>query len=77
MKTMTCTQLGGACETEFHAETFEEMAAMSKNHGMEMREDPAHQEAMQKMMELMQDSDAMAKWFAERQEAFEALPEDS
>ena len=26
MKHMTCRQLGGACETEFFAETFEEMA---------------------------------------------------
>jgi len=32
---MTCNQLGGACEKEFRAETFEEMAKMSKQHGME------------------------------------------
>ena len=31
MKTMTCKQLGGACNLEFKAETFEEIAEMSKN----------------------------------------------
>jgi len=36
MKTMTCNQLGGACDKEFQANTFEEMAEMSKKHGMEM-----------------------------------------
>ena len=29
MKTMTCKQLGGACEKEFHANTFEEIGASS------------------------------------------------
>lgn len=36
MKTMTCKQLGGACGLAFHANTFDEMAELSKNHGMEM-----------------------------------------
>jgi hypothetical protein len=36
MKTMTCKQLGGACDKEFHANSFEEIAGMSKKHGMEM-----------------------------------------
>ncbi len=30
MKTMTCRQLGGACDKKFHAETFDEMAELSK-----------------------------------------------
>ena len=30
MKTMTCKQLGGACDKEFHGNTFEEMAEQSK-----------------------------------------------
>lgn len=37
MKTMTCKQLGGACDKEFHTETFEEMAELSKKHGMVWR----------------------------------------
>jgi hypothetical protein len=33
MKTMTCKQLGGACDLEFHSDTFEEM---SNQNGMEI-----------------------------------------
>jgi hypothetical protein len=36
MRTMTCKQLGGACDLEFHADTFDEIGALSKNHGMDM-----------------------------------------
>ena len=36
MKTMTCNQLGGDCDLEFHADTFDEIAEASKKHGMEM-----------------------------------------
>ena len=56
MKSMTCKQLGGACDKEFRAATFEEIAEMSKRHGMEMfqQKDSAHLEAMGKMQVLMQ-----------------------
>lgn len=78
MKTMTCKQLGGACDLEFHANTFEEMAEKSKQHGMEMfqKQDQAHLEAMQKMQGLMKDPNAMQKWFSEKKEEFESLPEN-
>lgn len=78
MKTMTCQQLGGACDQEFTAETFEEIAELSKNHGMEMFQkcDPAHLEAMEKMKALMQDPAAMQKWFGDKQKQFEALPHE-
>ena len=48
MKAMTCKQLGGACELEFRASTFEEMAELSKKHAMEMHQqnDVAHLKAM-------------------------------
>ena len=36
MKTMTCNQLGGACDLEFSADTFDEIAAKSQQHGKEM-----------------------------------------
>jgi hypothetical protein len=36
MKTMTCKHLGGACDQTFTANTFDEIAALSKKHGMEM-----------------------------------------
>ncbi len=78
MKTMTCKQLGGACDEVFSAETFEEMADLSKQHGMAMfqQQDAAHLEAMAKMQELMQSPEAMQNWFEARRQEFEALPED-
>ena len=81
MKTMTCNQLGGACDKEFHAETFEEISEMSKQHGMEMfqKNDKDHLEAMNKMRALMvsSDSDAMKNWMNAKQEEFNALPDSS
>lgn len=77
MKTMTCKQLGGASNKEFHAETFKEMAELSKQHGIEMfqHQDAAHFEAMKKMQELMKDPEEMKKWFESRLKEFDALPE--
>ena len=75
MKTMTCNDLAGACDLEFHAESFDEIAEMSKKHGMEMFEqgDQAHLEAMEKMKELMSDPDAMKEWFGSVQTMFDRL----
>jgi hypothetical protein len=75
MKTMTCKELGGACDLEFHAETFEEMAEMSKAHGMEMfeKKDPAHLKAMEEMQALMSEPAKMQAWFEGKQKEFEAL----
>ncbi len=55
METMTCKDLAGACDLGFHAEAFDEIAEMSKKHGMEMFEqgDQAHLDAMGKMKALM------------------------
>ena len=75
---MTCKQLGGACDMKFCAGTFEEMAEMSKKHGMEMYEkgDEAHLKVMNEMRGLMSDPEAMKKWMADKREEFEALPEE-
>ncbi len=78
MKTMTCNQLGGACEKEFKANTFEEIEEMSKRHGMEMfqKGDEAHLNAMKKMKQLMTTPDALKEWFDSKRREFEALSED-
>lgn len=77
MKTMNCKQLGGACEKEFHANTFEEIAEMSKQHGMEMfqEKDEAHLKAMNDMRELMKSPEAMSEWFERKRKQFKALPD--
>ncbi len=78
MKTMTCKQLGGACNKEFHANTFEEIAEMSKKHGMEMfqKGDKEHLKAMNEMQELMKSQEAMKEWFENKKREFEAMPMD-
>ena len=78
MKTMTCKQLGGACDVEFHADTFEEMADQSKRHGVKMFQsgDEGHLQAMNEMQELMQIPDAMTEWFENKRKEFDALPEN-
>lgn len=78
MKTMTCNQLGGACDASFSAETFEEMANICQEHGKEMflKQDPAHLEAIQAMQVLMQDPEKMQQWFEGKREEFLAAPDD-
>jgi predicted small metal-binding protein len=78
MKTMTCKQLGGACDLEFHANSFAEIAEQSKKHGMEMfqKGDEDHLRAMNEMKALMQNPEAMKEWFESKKREFDALPED-
>jgi predicted small metal-binding protein len=78
MKTMTCKQLGGACDKEFHANSFEEIAEQSKKHGMEMfqKGDKAHLDAMNEMRGLMKDPKAMEEWFENKRKEFDAVPDD-
>ncbi len=78
MKTMTCKQLAGACDEQFHAETFDEMAQLSQKHGGEMfgKGDVPHLTAQQEMMKMMADPNAMQKWMDEKRKEFESLPED-
>lgn len=77
-KTMTCKQLAGACDMQFHADTFDEMAKLSQKHGSEMfaKGDPAHLAAMEAMTTLMSDPSAMQQWMEEKQKEFDVLPED-
>tara|TARA_R110001592_G_scaffold40359_8_gene132608 strand:- start:1032 stop:1271 length:240 start_codon:yes stop_codon:yes gene_type:complete len=78
MKTMNCNQLGGACDQEFHANTFEEMAEIAQKHGMEMfqKKDEAHLKAMREMQEIMKSPQEMKVWFDNKKKEFESLPEN-
>ena len=79
MKTMTCKQLGGACDLAFSANNFEEMEELSKKHGMEMfkKGDEAHLKAMNDMRALMKSPDDINAWFDGKRKEFEALPSSS
>ena len=76
MKTMTCKELGGACDQEFRANSFKEIAEMSKKHGMEMfqKGDKPHLRAMQEMRELMKSPGDMEAWYDSKRNEFDALP---
>lgn len=78
MKTMSCKQLGGACDKKFHANTFEEIAKMSQDHGTAMfnQGDEGHLQAMNAMKILMEKPDAMKAWFENKKREFDALAED-
>ena len=77
MKTMTCKQLGGACDKEFHVNCFEEIADQRKKHWMEMfqKGDKDHLEAMNEMKQLMKTPDSMQTWFENKRKEFDVLPE--
>lgn len=77
MKMMTCNQLGGACDIEFRAETFEEISKLSQQHGKQMHEqqEPAHLEAMGKMGQLVGNPEEMQAWFESKRQEFDAQPD--
>jgi len=75
---MTCRQLGGACDETFSANTFEEMAELSKAHGMEMmqKQDAAHLKIMGEMKAIMEKPGAIEEYMAEKKKAFDETPDD-
>jgi predicted small metal-binding protein len=79
MKTMTCKQLGGACDKTFRAQTFDEIAMMVSKHAREMvgLGDAAHIEAMNDMRSKMTSPEAVNAWMDEKRRAFNSLPEDN
>ena len=78
MKTMTCKQLGGACDQRFSATTFDEIAGLSKKHGMEMfqKGDKAHLAAMSEMQKMMNSPDSMNQWMESKRKEFESLQDE-
>ena len=77
MKSMTCKQLGGACDLVFQADSFEEMAHLSQQHGAEMYQkgDEAHLQAMAEVQKLMSSPEKMNEWMTEKRKLFDSLPE--
>lgn len=78
MKTLTCRELGGACDQKLSANSFDEIAMLASKHGREMvaKGDAAHIEAMNAMRNAMTSPEAMNAWMAEKRELFEASPEE-
>jgi predicted small metal-binding protein len=76
MKTMTCRQLGGACDLMFHADTFDEMAAQSQSHAraMYVAHDADHLTAMEAMSVVMANPSTMIAWMDNKKQLFDSLP---
>ena len=77
MKTMSCKQLGGACDQTFSANTFDEIAMMVSKHAREKvgQGDAAHIEAMNEMRNSMSSPEAINAWMDEKRKTFDSLPE--
>ena len=77
MKTMTCKQLGGACDQTFSANSFDEIAKMVSMHAREMVQqgDAPHIEAMNVMRNAMTSPEAMNAWMEEKRRAFNSSPD--
>ena len=69
MKTMTCKQLGGSCDAQISAETWDDMVKAMTKHVMEKHPDVA------KKMEAMHNEDP-EKWGKEMKPKWEATPAD-
>jgi predicted small metal-binding protein len=78
MKTMSCKELGGACDQAFSADSFDEMAMMVSKHARELVQqgDEAHINAMNEMRKSMGSPEAITAWMDEKRKAFDALPDD-
>jgi hypothetical protein len=74
MKTLTCRDLGGACEAELTGETFLEIGQKSHAHVMEQikKGDAAHVAAMQQMIDATPEQ--QQEWMKAWQQVFDNAP---
>lgn len=80
MKTMTCKQLYGPCDSLIHGATAEEMMQNSQNHAMEMiaKGDKVHIDAMEAMKQqhMTMTPESQKQWMEKFQSDFATWPED-
>ena len=78
MKTMTCKQLGGACDLQLRGETADEVIKAQDKH---LREavasgDTAHEQALREMKGRWKNPLKGMGWYKSTKKEFAALPED-
>ncbi len=78
MKTMTCRQLGGACDLELRGETADDVIQAQDAHLREAVEagDTAHEPAREAMKGRWRNPVKGMGWYRSTKKAFAALPED-
>jgi hypothetical protein len=78
MKTMTCKQLGGPCDTALHGNTADEIIKAGEKH---MREkvasgDASHKPAVDMMDARWKNPASGMEWYKKTQSEFAQLPAD-
>ena len=78
MKTMTCKQLGGACDLALRGETADEVIQAQDKHLKEVvaAGDEAHQSALSDMKGRWKNPIKGMGWYRNTKRDFAALPED-
>jgi hypothetical protein len=78
MKTMTCKQMGGPCDAEFHGETADEVIKAQDKHLKEMvaSGDEAHESAHEAMKGRWKNPIKGMGWYRQTKKDFAALPDD-
>ncbi|MGZ5384392.1 MAG: DUF1059 domain-containing protein [Acidimicrobiia bacterium] len=78
MKTMTCRQLGGACDLPFHGNTADEVIQAQDKHLKEVvaAGDETHQSALNDMKGRWRNPIKGMGWYRNIKRDFAALPEN-
>ena len=78
MKTMTCRQLGGACDLELRGETADDVIKAQDKHLKEVVAggDTAHEQALKEMKGRWKNPIKGMGWYKNTKKEFAALPED-
>ena len=78
MKTMTCRQLGGACDLALSGETADQVIQAQDKHLKEFvaSGDEAHQDALKDMKGRWKNPVKGMGWYKQTKRDFAALPED-
>jgi len=75
MKTMTCRQIGGPCDTEIHGETAEEMMNNGAKH-VQQSNDEEHHKVLVMMEDMQNNPEEGRKWNEDFTKKFAEIPED-
>jgi hypothetical protein len=78
MKTMTCAQMGGPCDAQFHGTTADEVIKSQDGHLKDVVAggDAAHESARKAMQGRWKNPVKGMGWYMNTRKAFAALPED-
>jgi hypothetical protein len=78
MKTMTCKQLGGPCDTTFHGDKADEVIKAQDSHLKEMvaNGDDTHRSSFEDMQGRWKNPISGMGWYRKTKKEFAALPED-